>query len=221
MKTCILLSTAGSLLNYKHGTYIDSHDIVIRTGQGPIKGYEDYVGTKTNYRIMSVALFDEWRNMNIPQLLNDLTDEILVYTKEKNCRKINNYHEHFKISNEFFCTYEYKCDLLSDWKRDVSSGFQSIFTSFYQLGCTNLKMLGFNTTENLRASYHYWKDGSVHDNINSNTWYNKRRRNKWAHNFYIEQKFIEYVSMNSTICKKTIDAICNYNTLKYRFHSDL
>mmetsp|Transcript_5428 Transcript_5428/g.6992 ORF Transcript_5428/g.6992 Transcript_5428/m.6992 type:complete len:301 (+) Transcript_5428:134-1036(+) len=49
-RTCALVLNPGSLLNHKYGPLIDKHDLVIRVNHGPefIKGFEKYVGTRTD-----------------------------------------------------------------------------------------------------------------------------------------------------------------------------
>ena len=49
----IIIGNGESVLNKKNGSYIDDFDVVIRCNECIIKGYEDYVGTKTD--ILSVA----------------------------------------------------------------------------------------------------------------------------------------------------------------------
>ena len=80
MKTCVLISTAGSLLNHNYGPFIDGHDVVIRTGQSPIRGYESHVGSKTTYRIMSVSLFDPHYNIDIHNFVKTYCVMKLSYT---------------------------------------------------------------------------------------------------------------------------------------------
>ena len=102
MKTCVLISTAGSLLNHNYGPFIDGHDVVIRTGQSPIRGYESHVGSKTTYRIMSVSLFDPHYNIDIHNFVkNVLRDEIIIYShgnKVPRCR-MGRFHSKYKINN--------------------------------------------------------------------------------------------------------------------------
>ncbi|CRK95040.1 CLUMA_CG008523, isoform A [Clunio marinus] len=52
-KSCIIVSSAGSLTGSGLGNFIDSHDIVMRFNHAPTEGYETDVGNKTSIRIVN------------------------------------------------------------------------------------------------------------------------------------------------------------------------
>tara|TARA_R110000744_G_scaffold296672_1_gene406579 strand:+ start:13042 stop:14772 length:1731 start_codon:yes stop_codon:yes gene_type:complete len=56
-KTVALIGNSPNLLEKEFGDKIDKYDIVIRCNHSPIKKYEKYVGTKTNFRILSSKVF--------------------------------------------------------------------------------------------------------------------------------------------------------------------
>ena len=49
--TCAVVGASGSLLNRAHGRLIDAHDVVFRPNWIRIKGYEQYVGTRTHVNL--------------------------------------------------------------------------------------------------------------------------------------------------------------------------
>ena len=51
--TCAVVGNGGTLKTTKFGKSIDSHEVVFRANQAPIKGYEDKVGAKTTFRILN------------------------------------------------------------------------------------------------------------------------------------------------------------------------
>ncbi|XP_050325683.1 type 2 lactosamine alpha-2,3-sialyltransferase isoform X3 [Bactrocera neohumeralis] len=53
IKTCAIVSSAGSLSGAKLGRFIDSHDIVMRFNDAPTIGYEIDVGSKTTIRVLN------------------------------------------------------------------------------------------------------------------------------------------------------------------------
>uniref|UniRef100_A0A336MV60 Beta-galactoside alpha-2,6-sialyltransferase 1 n=1 Tax=Culicoides sonorensis TaxID=179676 RepID=A0A336MV60_CULSO len=52
-KTCVIVSSAGSMKKSKLGSFIDSHDIVLRFNHAPTETYEKDVGKKTTIRIVN------------------------------------------------------------------------------------------------------------------------------------------------------------------------
>lgn len=53
--TCAVMGSSGSLLQQTLGAEIDSHALVLRFNIGPTKGWEQYVGGKTNLRLTGTA----------------------------------------------------------------------------------------------------------------------------------------------------------------------
>lgn len=56
-KKLIIVGNASSILNQKKGNLIDEFDVVLRTGSFQIKGYEKYVGTKTDIYYTPINCF--------------------------------------------------------------------------------------------------------------------------------------------------------------------
>jgi len=73
--------SGGILLRYKHGPRIDEHDMVLRFNDAPTRGFEDFVGTKTTFRLVTVdkAGFHEGDEMVIMQMQSKAG--LLVYNQ--------------------------------------------------------------------------------------------------------------------------------------------
>jgi alpha-N-acetyl-neuraminate alpha-2,8-sialyltransferase (sialyltransferase 8D) len=56
-KTCAIIGNSPVLLESELGKQIDDYDIVIRCNHGPTEGYEQHVGSKTNFRVVSSKVF--------------------------------------------------------------------------------------------------------------------------------------------------------------------
>lgn len=200
--TCALVSTSGALLTRHDGPRIDAHDRVIRTGQGPIHGFEAYVGSRTDYRVMSIALYDKSRRMNITHLKQQIQyKERFVYTKDtKKCKTAAMMHSK-TIGATVPCmcfVHARQCRALAAFRRDLSSGLEAAVFAFQVLGCGTLTPFGFNTTENERALYHYWRDGSSHDSHSGIAWYRSRMK-KAGHDFRREHHFLRSLTTPSGV----------------------
>ena len=80
-----------------------------------------------------------------------------------------------------------------------------------ELKCDVLNLLGFNTTENLDSMYHYWKDGSRHDGVNSFVWYESRMRRQMGHDFAKEHILMRDVQ--ARVKEIGFDATCNSSSI--------
>ncbi|XP_055315555.1 beta-galactoside alpha-2,6-sialyltransferase 1 [Sitodiplosis mosellana] len=52
-RSCVIVSSAGSLFESGLGKFIDNHDIVLRFNHAPTKGHEKDVGSKTTIRVVN------------------------------------------------------------------------------------------------------------------------------------------------------------------------
>lgn len=50
---CAVVGNSGSMLEVEHGMDIDAHDVVVRFNSGITEGYEQFVGSKTTFRILN------------------------------------------------------------------------------------------------------------------------------------------------------------------------
>ena len=212
-KRCALLSTAGSLLYHERGREIDAHDLVIRTGQAPVHGFARYVGHRTDYRIMSVSLYESVRKMNVSRTREELARETILYTKlpAPQCGKIKEWHRQHKITRPYVClgVGRPQCNVATRWSRHFSSGFESVFIALLTLNCTHITLLGFNSTENLNAPYHYWADGSYHDSTSARQWYKDRGSTRYGHDFLAEQRVLASATRDSVLTRQSLAAVCD------------
>ena len=55
MKVAIV-GNSPKVLEEDHGEFIDSHDVVIRCNKGTHRGYENHVGSRTDYRVINIHI---------------------------------------------------------------------------------------------------------------------------------------------------------------------
>ena len=65
--SCAVVSSARYLLKANLGYEIDGADFVIRTSIAPRKGFEDFVGSRTDLRILRNSAFDSKRMNHEPE----------------------------------------------------------------------------------------------------------------------------------------------------------
>ena len=53
VKTCAVIGNAPNILEHEHGQEIDSHDIVVRCNRSIVDGYEKFVGSRTDLRLLN------------------------------------------------------------------------------------------------------------------------------------------------------------------------
>lgn len=80
-RRCAVVGNSGIVLRHKNGARVDEHDAVIRLNDAPTVGFEDYVGSKTTFRLVTVdkARFVEGDEIVIMQMQSKAG--LLVYNK--------------------------------------------------------------------------------------------------------------------------------------------
>ena len=160
-KTIAVVGNSGKLLKQNYGKLIDTHDIVIRCNLAIVKGFENYVGSKTNFRIIAGKSF--WR---------DLQGQFSSYNKNF---LTNLKNEHFFIKAEplynaiqgIIKNYNTSCNI-SYIRQEVINHIQDetnipdISTGFTALGLAlmwskNVSLFGFNFFEEDWSSQHYFE----------------------------------------------------------------
>jgi len=99
---CALVGNAGVLLNNKHtGEAIDAHEMVFRFNGAPTKGLEEFVGSRTHFRLVNSKWVD-FREAEEMVLWNMRAPGSLDFYKE---RKSKNRSERFYIFSADFVNY--------------------------------------------------------------------------------------------------------------------
>ena len=166
VKTAALVASSGTLLDNNFGDEIDKHDLIIRFNAARVKGYEKYVGSRTDIRILNGHAFNGSTKKDIclghdPNFLTTLENETFLVKsynvqefiegvmKYINKNPINFLHPNFLI----YCN-----NLVS--KPEASAGLIGVLL-LVTLGIKpNLYGYGFYSESNDKV--HYWEE------VNSN-----------------------------------------------------
>lgn len=94
-ESCAIIGNSANLLNHNYGDEIDSYDFIIRFNQARVIGYESFVGTKTNLRLMNIHSFASYNgnqdnyNEN-SKTFSKFSNNIFLELNEKNYLATNN-----------------------------------------------------------------------------------------------------------------------------------
>ncbi|CAG0881684.1 unnamed protein product [Cyprideis torosa] len=97
-KSCVAVSNSGKLMGSKLGTFIDSHDVVLRFNHAPTRGFERDVGSKTTYRIVNNKLLNAYNSYfwqstsNLKTFWDQLPFREILITYE-DCNRIHDFHK--------------------------------------------------------------------------------------------------------------------------------
>jgi len=182
--SCAVVGNSGILLDKKYGKDIDSHDVIIRCNLGRVDGFEDSVGSRTDFRFIACKSFTrekldthEGYDFNFLPSLNN--QHFFIRYDKPNPRgliggMINNYKGNNKI-HYILPEFVNQCDILKSGYSSI--GFiASIFAScFYK----TVSLYGFNFfKEDVRKSHYFEK---VKEGTNT------------GHNFESEEKVLRNI----------------------------
>ena len=207
---CALVSTSGELLSKRQGPEIDATPLVMRLGQAPVGGeFAPHVGTKTSVRYLAGSFFQAFRHMNhtvLHETLDSMRAERSEVVWAVLAREFAPWHEAVGCPHPIavFMKHHpglpYRCTQSAaqeaqncGWPgiRQPSSGVVGVSLLFGVFGCQSVSLYGF-ANEDTSMPYHYWRDGSHHDNATTATWYASRAKSR-THHFDREHRLMHDV----------------------------
>lgn len=159
-ETIALVGSSANLLNKNYAKLIDSHNWVIRFNQARVKGFENYVGSKTSIRMINHHVFTGTTDTNLFSKYDinfiPSVDEPLILCKYlpnfENIAKLRNIKVPISyIKDE---TYDKACDMLKN-KKSPSMGFIAIIFSLEIFN--KVSIFGFDLDKTNNPS-HYWEE---------------------------------------------------------------
>ena len=194
---CALVTTSGALLNFTYGPLIDAADYVIRVGQGPVKGFENHIGSKTNARVMSESLFQKYRQIDLSNVaaLSDAADLVFLLAK------VTFDTLRFQSMIRHATVLHINRPPLVCGVKNPTTGLSALYISFSVLGCASTRVFGFEDLSN--AKYHYFSDGRQDgsDKKRADQWYADRKKRGY-HDFVREHALVRKMTINSTINRR-------------------
>jgi hypothetical protein len=204
-KTCAVVSNSGSLLENEYGSLIDSHDVILRVNRCIIKGFETYVGSKTDIRLLNIhcsnSIFDNsyqkdyfnkrystWSTNNITSVIED---EILILRYSPHVSMVNKI-----IDNEIYSKEKFIAHVCLNGNLELTAGGDAILIAtslFEKVSCfcfdlfSNISEKEVKTSSNFSLparvpskKIHYFED----------VFWNR----SLAHNYKEEKKYLKKIS---------------------------
>ena len=192
--SCAVVSTAGYLKKFSNGRNIDAVDHVIRVGIGRTEGYEKYVGSRTDVRILRHSIFDEDRgavSLDANErviIIHDMVkyaDEPLRSKQKKHIlyqQKLP--YLNFERWQRFDRLKKTSFEKCLNLERDFSTGFWAILLLIFELDlCNSMSLRGFLGHEFAHYPYHYFSTGLAREKSATSEIYTSREVKKHGHNF--------------------------------------
>ena len=187
-KTIAVIGNSGKLLKQNYGKLIDTHDVVIRCNLAIVKGFENYVGSKTNFRIVAGKSF--WRDLHgqfssyDKNFLTNLENEHFLIKAEPLYNAIQGVIKNYNTKSSISYIRQNVIDHIQNELSipDISTGFTAL--GLAQMWSTNISLFGFNFFEEDWSEQHYFE---------KITPYNR------GHKLNLEKDYIEYLKNKNII----------------------
>uniref|UniRef100_A0A3B5PVT0 CMP-N-acetylneuraminate-beta-galactosamide-alpha-2,3-sialyltransferase 1-like n=1 Tax=Xiphophorus maculatus TaxID=8083 RepID=A0A3B5PVT0_XIPMA len=164
IRSCAVVGNSVNLKGSGYGRLIDSHEVIIRMNFGPVKGYEEDVGTKTTHRAMypeSAMDLDNCTHLVLfPFKINDIEWIIKAFTTGFYGRsyapiksKIKANKNLVLVVNPAFMKYAHEI-WLEKMGSYPSTGFMTFLLTLHV--CDEVHVFGFGA-DNKGSWKHYWE----------------------------------------------------------------
>ncbi|XP_015261628.1 PREDICTED: CMP-N-acetylneuraminate-beta-galactosamide-alpha-2,3-sialyltransferase 4-like [Gekko japonicus] len=197
-KTCIVVGNGYTLRRQRLGKFIDSHDIIIRINDAPLKGYGKDVGKKTTFRFFfpESALSDPLENSDndtvfilvpfkmldllwVKEVLQNKKEEILTGFWRQPPMEWKGKATHLRIMNPYV-TFEatFRFLQLDMWPRRYSTtGLIAVIFALHLCQEVNIVGFGYPPEKNRTSPLHYY--GMDHLTKNMIRTHNLTAEQKW------------------------------------------
>jgi len=162
---CLLIGSSKSLLK-KSKINIDSYKNIFRFNRAPTNGFEEFVGSKTDFRVLNNHVFENRKKwLNSEQYTNQ-DFELIKNLKNTNIIRIGTKQRSYKPHKKNFIKNNNNVYIFDYTKVDqlkLSVGFESsknmsvgaVMISLLLISGSDINLIGFDT-EDIESS-HYWE----------------------------------------------------------------
>lgn len=176
---CAIVGNSGVLLENEYGSFIDSHDFVLRMNAAPIEGYQKYVGSKTTMRIVNGTLL---KGRSVDQTntqenwIRTLKNEKVLFGRSKMWAYENAIMELVNLNEIYFPSDKVNNSVNKVEKRFrlrlASTGLYSliIFSEFFG----EVNGFGFGFHQDNLDKRHYWESYDSEHEVN-HEWKKEKR----------------------------------------------
>lgn len=197
VKNCAVIGNSPKLLSENNGSTIDQHEIVIRCNFAMIKNFETFVGSRTDYRLINVHVYnylfkkDHRHNKTFAKTFeaatkyktNDIIydNEILITKDHRNRQMVRKKEAEDKLLKD----YQIKASVFSmptealtiaKFNTEVSCGAYALAFAEYLFPNAEINAYGFSFYKNEQHCSHY---------------YENTKGKKLGHNYQSEKKLIK------------------------------
>ena len=160
-KSIAVVGSSGILLDKEYGKLIDEHDIVVRFNVSRVKGFEKYVGSKTDIRFMNGHAFNDSSDPNRfkshdPNFVANLQNETLIVKSWNHQEFIEGVLKTSPQNNVYFINPPFTRYCNSMTGQEATCGMVGVF--FLSLFTSNLSCFGFNFYKDGWSKNHYWEE---------------------------------------------------------------
>lgn len=144
-ETCAVVGNSGLHLVHSNGPAIDAHAAVIRINAGTTKGFENFVGSRTDLRILSGANFGRFGGQEV--VLQQVEDEDTL-------KRFVDHKRAFPASRVFMVSTEFFAHVERELAEPASTGLFAIFFALQR--CEKVTAFGFLNTRAEGIPHHYF-----------------------------------------------------------------
>ncbi|QDZ20343.1 sialyltransferase [Chloropicon primus] len=143
-ESCAVVGNSGLGLFYEHGEEIDAHQAVIRINAGTTRGFEEFVGNRTDIRFVNRMHFGKFG------------DEVVLQqvTNEATFQKFIDYKASSPNSRVFMVSPELHAHVQRELVMPATNGLFAIMFALQR--CRQVTLFGFFRGEDDRVPYHYF-----------------------------------------------------------------